>query len=523
MAMKKTLILLLAAVMLLSALVGCGTDSKSTAGSEVSSQTTETAAQPAAETVVTVAIPADFGSMDPRQATNTNNTALCTNMYSTLLKTDKDYNIVLDAAESYEFVDEHTYKFTLKKGILFHDGVEMKTEDVQYTFDSIRQPDKTYRLGGDFNYMYIEPIDDYSFYLKMDTPNSSSLLRLGNMKIVPKHYIESIGEEAFALAPIGSGPYKFVSWEKDEQVVLEAFDEYFEGTPEIDKVIFKIIPESSARVAALEAGEVDLITAVSTNQVERLKATGDISVVADGTTRVVYFTLNTLEEGPLQDLRVRQAINAAIDRDIIVNGVIDGYGNAIHTFALPFFPNYNADLEGYSYDLEKAKELMAEAGYQDGFEIEIGGSFSSLSNGSDVAQIVAQQLAEIGIKATVIEKDSNTVKEEYLAGISSELTLTSFGGITNDVCYMNKIVLGSGQRYSAWADPVFDELVEKAVSSIEPKEQEINIKAVQAYAFDNACVVPLYQNKAIFAYNNRLQNWQPRVDEQILLYGASVK
>lgn len=501
---------------------GTGTSDLPPAGS--GSGTAEPAQEPAGESVIRIALPADIGSPDPRQATNTNNTALCTNMFSSLMRTDSDYNIVLDAAESYEYVDENTYKFTLKKGILFHDGVEMKTEDVQYTFDTLRQKDVVYRLGSDFNYMYIEPIDDYSFYLKMDTPNSSSLLRLGNVKIIPKHYVEKVGDEEFAKAPIGSGPYRFVSWTKDEEIVLEAFGDYYEGRPAIDKVIFKVIPESSARVAALEAGQVDLITAVSTNQVERLRASDGIDVASKGTTRVVYFTLNTLRDGsPLQDVRVRQAINCAIDRDLIVKGVLDGFGSAIGTFALPFFPNYNTDLAGYAYDPEGAKKLLADAGYAGGFAVEIGGSFSSLSNGSDVAQAVAAQLEEIGITTTVLEKDSNTVKEEYLAGTSSDLTFTSFGGITNDVCYMGKIVLGTGQRYSAWSDAAFDELIEKAIASTDEAEQAVNVKAVQAYSFENACVVPLYQNHAIFAYSTRLQNWEPRVDEQILLYGASIR
>ncbi len=265
--LKKLFALLLAAALL----TACGPSNSSDAGpaapppSGSASAAPDAAPEPAGESVIRIALPADIGSPDPRQATNTNNTALCTNMFSTLMRTDNDYNIVLDAAESYEYVDENTYRFTLKKGILFHDGTELTTEDVQYTFDTLRQEDVVYRLGSDFNYMYIEPIDEYSFYLKMDTPNSSSLLRLSNVKIIPKHYVEQVGDEEFAKAPIGSGPYRFVSWTKDEEIVLEAFEDYYEGRPAIDKVIFKVIPESSARVAALEAGQVDLITAVSTN------------------------------------------------------------------------------------------------------------------------------------------------------------------------------------------------------------------------------------------------------------------
>lgn len=525
--MKKQGLAVIAAIgLVLGMLSGCaGPESAKTqtAAEQVQESASASTNQAVSEKIVTMAIPVDIGSMDPREATNTNNTALVSYVFSTLMKTDANYQIVPDAAESYEVVDDCTYKFTLKKGIKFHDGQELTSEDVQYTFDTLRREDATYRLKGDFSFMYVEPIDEYTFYLKTDEPNKSTLLRLNNVKILPKHYVEEVGDEEFAAHPIGSGPFKFVSWEKDAAVELEAFDDYFEGRSQIDRVICKIIPEAASRIAALEAGEVDLITTVSTSQVERLENAEDIEVATKGTTRVVYFTMNTLKEGsPLQDIRVRQALNYAVDKDLIVQGVLDGYGATVNTLALDFFEGYDESVTGYEYDLEKAKALLAEAGYENGFELELGGAFSGISNGADVAQAVANQLTEAGLKVTVLEKDSATVKEEYQAGISSDLTMTSFGGSYNNINLVSKTVLGTGARYSAYSDAVLDELINKMDTTIEEEPSKQCYLEVQQYMNEYAPTLPVYQSYAIYAYNKRLQNWEPRVDEMVILYGASV-
>lgn len=490
--------------------------------------TTEQTPVPSDETAersrAVVAIPVDIGSMDPREATHTNNTGICGHVFSTLLKADEKYELVCDVAESYELVDDTTYRFTLKKGVLFHDGVEMTTKDVKYTFDTLRKEDATYRLAGDFSFMYIEEIDDHSFYLHTDEPNVSATRKLPNVKILPKHYVEKVGDAEFASAPIGSGPYKFTSWTKDDAIELEAFNDYFGGKPAIDTVVFKIIPESSARVSALQAGEVDLITAVPTSQVEYLSKTENLEVSSVGTTRLVYLTMNTLKEGsPMQDVRVRKAVNHAIDRNALINGLLDGYALPASNLALDIFDYYDGSIKGYDYDQEKAKELLDEAGYPNGFSAELSGAFGSLSNGADVAQAIAAQLGEIGIVLTVNEKDNNTVKEEYLAGTTTELVLTSFGGNYNHIVFMAKTVVGSGQRYSAYSDTELDDLLSKVEITIVPdKSQEVHSE-LQQYIVDNAIVVPLYQSNSLFAYNERLVDWVPRVDEIVMMDVASIR
>lgn len=525
---KRVVALATAAMMMVGSLAGCATpgsaEKKEDTGKQSATKESGTPSPGGEEKVtITYAQTKDVDSLDPRNATSTITAAMIAQIFSTLVSTDENYNIVCDAAESYEMVDDRTYKFTLKKGILFHDGVEMTSEDVKYTMDTIRAADSMYKLKSDFSFMYCEPIDDYNMYIKTDEPNTSTLLRLNYIKIIPKHYVEKVGDEEFNARPIGSGPYKMVEWNKDASIKLEAFDDYFGGKSEIDELICKVIPEASARIAALEAGEVDLISAVTTSQIERLKNLPNIEVQSRPTTRTAYYTMNSFGDSPVTDIKVRQAINMAIDREALVQGVLDGYGQACNSLALPMFEGFDESVAGYKYDPEGAKALLAEAGYPDGFEVEMEGSFSGLSNAADIAQAVGAQLAEVGIKTVIVEKDSNTIKDEYEAKTTSPLTFYSFGGPYNNINLIMKCVLGTGERYSAWSDPAYDELVHAIDTAVDPAASKEAYSAIQQYVYDNAAVVPLYQTHTICAYNKeKIAKWIPRADEMLILNNAEI-
>ena len=207
----------------------------------------------------------------------------------------------------------------------------------------------------------------------------------------------------------------------------------------------------------------------------------------------------------------------------LVQGVLDGYGQPCNSLALPMFEGYDESVRGYEYDPEAAKALLAEAGYPDGFEVEMEGSFSGLSNAADIAQAVGAQLAEVGIKTVIVEKDSNTIKDEYEAKTTSPLTFYSFGGPYNNINLIMKCVLGTGERYSAWSDPEYDKLVHDIDTAVDPAVSQEAYTAIQQYLVDHAPVVPLYQTHAIYAYNkDKISQWIPRADEMLILNNAKI-
>ena len=241
--MKKFTALILALLVGASLLTAC---------SPYAAPSSSTASEQQDAKEIVYANATDISSMDPRNATGTQTASILNHVFSGLVTTDEKGQVVNDLAESYKNIDDKTWEFKLKDGVTFQDGSKLTSEDVKYTLDTIRDTSKKYKLASDFSFMQVEVIDDLNFRIITEEPFFGFLLRLNYVKIIPKAYVEKVGDEEFAAKPIGSGPYKFVSWSKDEKVVLEANDTYFGGKPAIDKITYKVIPEAASSIAALE-------------------------------------------------------------------------------------------------------------------------------------------------------------------------------------------------------------------------------------------------------------------------------
>jgi peptide/nickel transport system substrate-binding protein len=517
--MKKALSMVLVLTMVLSVAAGC---SSPAAPPEEEAKPDETVGTTPKFKEVTFATTVDATSLDPRNALGTDTAQILAHVFNSLVKTDENAVVSNDLIESYEIVDDVTWKFKLKDGITFHDGSQLTSADVEYTVSTIKDKEKNFSLAADFSFMTVKVIDDLNFEIITDEPFPGLLLRLNYMKIIPKAYVEKVGDEAFAQNPIGSGPYRFVERRKDERIVMEAYDNYFDGKPAIDRVTFRIIPEAASRIAALEAGEVDIISAVDSSQVGRLEAMDNIKVVSKATTRVMYIGMNLLQDGPLQDVRVRQAINYAVDKDILINGVLDGHATQIATISTPEYECYDPSILPYEYNPEKAKQLLAEAGYSNGFKTELVVSQRYIK-GLDVCQVIAAQLAEVGIECVVSEIDHSTRRDKLSAGTIEPLYMAGLGGPYADIDMVALLGFNTGGRYSTYANPEFDTLRQKAASTIDSNERQKLYSQLQQYIKDEAPAIFLYQQHGIYAYNTRVVNWQPRVDEMLVLSGADIK
>lgn len=510
--MKKIISIILMLTMVLTVLSGCAGKNSSTPNKEQTSSVKE----------IKFASPTDVSSLDPRNATGTTTAQVLGHLFSSLVKTDEKGAIVNDLAESYSVVNDTTWKFKLKDGITFHDGSPLTSEDVEYTISSIKNKEKKFKLASDFSFMTVKVIDKLNFEIITDKPFSALLLRLNYVKIIPKAYVEKVGDEEFAKAPIGSGPYKFVERKKDEKVVMEAYDKYFGGKPAISKVTYVVIPEAASRIAALESGDVDIISNVETSQVERLKGEKNFSVVGNPTTRVIFMGINTKVDGPMKDVKVRQALNYAVDKQAIIKGVLDGYATQVATISTPEYDGYDSSITPYEYNPQKAKQLLAEAGYPNGFSLDISVSAGYL-NGKDVVQAMAAQLGEVGIKCNIKEIDANTQRDKISAGTIEALYLNGIGGPYSNIDLVAKLSFSTGERYSTYSNPKFDELRAKAAATIDKNEAKKLMSQMQQMMKDEAPAIFMYQQHGVYAYNNRVLKWAPRVDEMIIVNGADVK
>jgi peptide/nickel transport system substrate-binding protein len=465
------------------------------------------------------AVSADISTMDPRNALGTVTAGVMRDVFSSLVKTDERGTIFPDLAESYKNIDDITWEFKLRDGVRFHDGSRLTTADVKYTIDTIRDKSKSYRLASDFSFMQVEIIDDLNLRIITDEPFSSLLLRLNYVKIIPHAYVEKVGDAEFAAKPIGSGPYKFIEWRKDDRVILEANPDYFGGKPAIDKVTLRVIPEAAARIAALESGEADIINNVATSQVSRLKTIPGIEVLSGPTSRVMFAGFNLVNPGPLQDKRVRQALNYATDRATIIKGVLDEYGTQVATISTPEYPGYDPSIAPYEYNPARAKELLAAAGYPNGFAITFSVT-SGYLNGQDIVQALAAQLTEAGIKVTVIEEDTNQQREKITSGTGADLFFQGIGGPYCNIDLVAKIAFGTGERYSTYRNAEFDALRKRAAATIDQTEANKLWSQLQQFIKDEAPAIFTHQQFGIYAYNTRVKNWKSRTDEMITISDA---
>lgn len=318
--LRNGLALCLAVLMLATVLAGCGGSPASS--SAPASASAGSAAAGNDSTTLTLAMNADLLTTDPQALNNGNTTSVLYNVYSNLVKQDDNGELVMDLAESYELLeDQVTWEFKIREDALFHDGTPVTAEDVAYSLTRVMTDESS------SDYMNFSPlkeavaVDEYTVHVvsKEPYPIMLNLLAKGGAAVLPKAYIEENGEDAFLAAPIGSGPYKLTEYVKDDHVTLVPFEDYYgEKNEDWEEVIFRVIPESSTRVGELIAGTVDAVNMVIPTEWERVNGNEGTSVVNGPSTRVYQLALKT-DKGPTADLRVRQAIDYAIDDKTIVD------------------------------------------------------------------------------------------------------------------------------------------------------------------------------------------------------------
>lgn len=522
--------LLLALVLLTClALSACGEESPQVSATQVEvdtplPQATEAAPTeevataapvPPRDVVVAFAGPVTF--VDPHLGADTMavNTANC--LFDPLVNRDaRDMSIAPGLAESWEIPDSLTYIFHLRKGVRFHNGEEFTSSDVKFTFDRmVNFPQMAKHIK---NVASVEAPDNYTVIIRLKTPYAPWMVRMPTFYIVPEDYLKATGDEAFNSEPIGTGPYKFVEWVHDDHLTMEANEDYWGGAPEVKRAIFKVIPEASTRVAALLAGEVDAIEVVPPEDVDMLQADPSVRVLPADDFRFYFFAMN--QQPPFDDVRVRQAVSYAIDWDTILL-LFNGYAHRTPLPALPGdfgYADYADDLMqyAYNYDPDKARQLLAEAGYPDGFETVIEGPNSTYPNSVEVLQAVAAQLAEVGIKAEVKVYEylvyfNDTYQAHKLQGIG----IYNMGNPIFDPDHLMGIHFDpdrSTQMY--YQNPELTEFIHKGTTTVDRTERIAIYREAMQLLLEQAPFIWGYGVQQIYAVRSDIQ-WTPRTDVKI--------
>ena len=405
--MKKLLTLILCLAMVLSVFAGCSSTPATEEGASASGDAAQgEAADSEYKDTLVYALNTDVQSLDPQIQNDTTSESVVKMLYNTLLKFEDDGTVVGDLAESWSVSeDKLTWTFNLKQGVKFHNGKELTSADVKATFDRALNAEAGGLRTTEIIKMFtaVEAPDPYTVTITTDGPYGpmESLMCNMSLGIMDADYIEQYGLDlgTSVEGENGTGPFKVVSWERDQEIVVERFDDYF-GTPaKLQTVVYTVIPEAASRVIALETGEVDVIDKPTNEDLERLEAdTENFTVLRKPTIsqRLFRFGCN---DPIISNTKVRQAIVYAIDRQAIIDALFTGSAYPSTAPLAPVTFGYS-DLGEIEQDLELAKSLLAEAGYPDGFDTKIV-TTERYQNGIELAEIISQQLAEIGINAEI--------------------------------------------------------------------------------------------------------------------------
>ncbi len=488
--------------------------------------------EPGRQTLI-VAMASAPTSLDPADHRSRESETVIRNMFDGLVTRDTRSGVHLELAEEMNWLDDTTLEVKLRQGVLFHNGDEMTADDVVFSFDRIIQenaieyPDvhTSPRKGLIAPLDSVEKIDDYTVQFNFSGPWPSAMQLLVHQQIVPKAYIEEVGTEGFIAQPIGTGPFKFVEGQLDDQIVLERFADFWGGAPDLEpvgpacvsEVIFRIIPESSTRVAALLAGEVDIIQAVPAELLDTLEQTPGIVVSTAPGTEPMWLQLNVSD--PLfADVGVRQALNYAIDKDLIVDAIYGGRAESLPGPLSPFNNFVNTSLSPYPYDPDKALQLLSDAGWTDsdgdGMLDKGGQTFSftidTIERWRPLAEGVAGLYRELGLDAGVRFWEYSVVKDQLLA-CERQAFLDDWGDFAFDpvghfeakwATFIEGEPYGRG-NFMCYSNERVDELTKAGEVEIDASARQVIYDEAQQIVYDEAPAVFLILPETAEASSDR--------------------
>jgi peptide/nickel transport system substrate-binding protein len=483
---------------------------------------------------LTIAQTSDIEILDPKYLKSRDTQNILRLIFDSLFHRDDNMEIIPWLATSVENPDPLTWRFHLREDVKFSNGNDFRANDVKFTIGRLLEPDSGWSERAFID--RVEVVDDYTVDIITKTPFPAFLTRVVLWHMTDEEYFNEVGAEGFLSSPVGTGPYKFVEWVIDEQVVLEANVNYWRGEPKIETVIFKPIPENATRIAALEAGDVDIITSVPPDYV---KQPGEgVEIATTPGTRSVFLGMN-VNVAPFDDVRVRQAMNYAVDVPAIIESVLNGLARPMDNPLTPECFGYVAT-PVYKYDPDKAISLLNAAGHPDGFTMEL----DTTSSFKEIAEAVAGQLSAVGIVVNINILESAAFSDKKDAGFS-QAVLSSWGnsegdasGILNKQFYSKRYGCdlvafkypapesgfgdtAKGCYYTGYGNASVDAAIEEGNTNVDPAGR------LAAYAMALHIIVRetpwvfLYNPSEIDAYRG-VQGWTPRSDGLYNLENASV-
>lgn len=509
--------------------VAGGTTATTAASASTTSAAETTAAGAAkgpATGTLTLALDRDVQSLDPIMTYALNNGRWQQNVFSTLVYRNTDLKIVEGAglATSWKYVDDKTLTMELRKGVKFHNGEDFNADAVVFTFTRLLDPAN--KSPQRFNYTsidHVEKIDDFNVKFIFKDVDPVMIVKLAGYgaAIVPPKFIQEKGNDYVSQTNIpGTGPFKIVEYKKDNSLTLEAFDGYFgQQKAKLKKVVYRIIPDEATRLAEFLSGGVDILT-VTPSQSESAKAAKGRKVLVVGVPTVSGIRLDT-SKAPTDNLKIRQAIAASIDTKAILDTILNGYGIPQAIWQSPFSFGFDDSLKPYAYDLNKAKQLVAESGVA---SPKIVYNYQAQSaQDKEIALTVKSMIEKAGIQVELKPKESATFFDDYRAGKLDNAILFGWGGWTLDADNTYYSLYYTKESYNpGYSNKEVDKLLTAQRSTTDQTKRKDAFTQINKLIYADYPDVMLYQQQYLWGVADRVKDFVPPPDERLWLLNVSV-
>jgi len=468
---------------------------------------------------VVVSQGSDVLTLDPMLDTSPIGVNVFRNIFDALTRIDVDGSVVPLLATSWNVSeDTKTWEFSIRANAKFHDGTPITADDIVWNYKRLlgetRSPVRTYvsKLTS------VEAPAPNTVRFVLSEPFAPFDRQVSLISIISKRAFEEIGAAKFALAPVGSGPFKVVRWVKDDRVELAAFDDYWAGAPKIRTLVFKPVPSETTRAAALSSGELDVVPILPPALVATLNNRRGIKIEKVASNKVVYVGFD-VNNPLLKDVRIRQAVDLAIDRNALTSRLLRGLGKPSGQVVAPVTFGYAPDIEPTPFDPARAKQLVAASGYK-GESITLQYPNNNLAFGDEVAQAIANFLGHVGINISLQGMEYSAFFPLWANRKLNNMHLFAYGPSIMDAdLIIGSLYDSSGRVY--WTDPRVDELARQQRGERDKEKRRALIGQILKLSKEALPYAPLYNEIHAYGVQDRIK-WIPRPDERLFFQNAEI-
>lgn len=437
----------------------------------------------------------------------------------TLLVWEEPGKLGAGLATEWNQIDDVTWEFTLRDDVTFQNGEPFNAASVKFTYDTLIDPDLV--SPGKSNHSYVKEvqiIDDYKVRLITNEPFPITLAQVTFMHMIPPEYFAEVGLEGYRSHPIGTGPYEFVEHVPDSYVLLKRFEAHWRGPAPIETLRYRVITEDATRVGALLAGEVDLVLNVPPELTTLISGSDRGEIKTSASTRSYLLTMADGDDSlPTSNVLVREAINYAIDRHSLSEHLFEGTFVPASWLSPDVF-GFNPDIEPFPYHPDRARELLAEAGYPDGFDIELDAPYGRYLKDRELAEALAGQLAEVGIRVNVNTYEFGVFTNRIFNDQANPLVLFAWAVSKGDPESHLRFVLSGDGSWNSFSDPEMNDLIDLIDVEMNSETRAQLIHDLQVRQREVLPAAYLMIMADIYGASHDLDWWQPRSDEKILLF-----